>query len=412
MKNIIKNICNMFKYKECPVCHCPIGLKTLWKHSGTTRGLYCNSCAKCVFKICDCCDKVADKLSSVEGKKICNDCITKKTDECDDCGERKFTSNLISHYSEHLCRGCYDDANRQFRYIDLGERKQTSKTFTNNPNNGYIGTEIECLNSDRDKNAFVIKELKKFRFSQGKDGSLSRGGVEFRSMPMNGDLLFESIESFGEALNKKQYNVDKSCGLHIHLEVDQDLEFLKKTYLFYLRFEDMFFNMLPKSRRSRSYCAKFKRYYKDSPKEIMETTTLDGFKSMLYETSNYKRKIRYHGHSKRYCWANLHSIFYRGTLEIRSHSGTVNPAKIINWIMIHQRVLEFLKEKTSQEIGTMKVTKKAFLEIFDKPIQNYIKRRWKTFIKLEEKDFIARSPIYMNTKSLKTLGKEVPVQNV
>jgi len=134
---------------------------------------------------------------------------------------------------------------------------------------------------------------------------------------------------------------------------------------------------------------------------------LNNLKEMLYETKNYRSEIRHHGNDKRYCWVNLHSIFYRGTLEIRSHSGTVNPSKIINWIMIHQRALEFIKSKSIEEIATMKITKKAFLGIFNKPLQNYIKRRWKTFINLEEKDFNTRAPVYADAICLKRRIKNV-----
>lgn len=71
--------------------------------------------------------------------------------------------------------------------------------------------------------------------------------------------------------------------------------------------------------------------------------------------------------------------------------------------MIHHRALEFLHEKTLEEIATMKVTKKAFLEIFDRPIQNYIKKRWHTFIRLEENSFITKSPIYIKSMRLSNI---------
>jgi len=408
MVNIIKNkyinikngIKALFKLKRCSVCSEKAGLFSNKEYRTVDDVVYCKECAKNKFKFCECCDGIVPTLIKVERKNICAVCFRDRTSNCEDCGRRIFNNNLNSYNNNKLCLSCYNSAYRNFHRIDIGERKEPSKTFIKNPSNRYCGVEIECLNKNRDANCFIRKELKVLRFSQGRDGSLSHGGVEFRSVPMNGDLLFESIEEFGKELNKKHYRVDKTCGLHIHLEVKKELEFLKKLYLFYLRFEDMFFNMLPKSRRHIRYCKRFSGYYKDTPEDIISVKTLDEFKEMLYETSNYSRKIRQHGYDKRYCWANLHSIFYRGTLEIRSHSGTVNPSKIINWISIHQSVLKFLEDKSLEEIGSMKITKKAFLEIFDRPIQNYIKRRWITFIKFEEKDFKIRAPIYVNTKSL------------
>ncbi len=404
IKNLTKNITTkvkaFFELKRCSECsHC-IGWWIPEKSRKVEDKFYCESCAKENFKICDCCDKIVSRLRDVEGKKICNECFIAKTGKCNDCGDRFFNNHLISHNFQDYCRDCYRNFNRTFHSINIGQKKEYSKSFNKNPDKRFCGIEIECLNRSLNKNSFIKKELKEFRFSQGTDYSLSEGGVEFRSVPMNGDLLFNSLESFGKALNEKCYRVNSTCGLHLHLEVKQELEYLKKLYLFYLRFEDMFFNMLPKSRRSRKFCTRFKKYYKDTPKQILAVETLDKFKEMLYETKYYAGEIRSHGNSKRYCWANLHSIFYRGTLEVRSHSGTVNPAKIINWIMIHQRVLKFLDEKSLEEIGTMKVTKKAFLEIFSRPLQNYIKRRWTTFILLEEKDLKARAPVYIGAMLL------------
>lgn len=397
----------LFRSKKCSSCS-----KDIWSLLGakywTTEGNnYCEECARANFKFCECCNKIVNKLRTVEDKKICNDCFIDKTEKCPECGVRKFSTNFIMYAYDNVCNSCYRLLHRNFHNINIGQRKAVSKTFIKNPNKGYVGVEIECLNSYRDANSFILKELKEFRFSQGKDASLNYGGVEFRSVPMNGDLLFNSIEEFGKALNKKRYEVDSTCGLHIHLEVKQDIEHLKKLYLFYLRFEDMFFNMLPKSRRSKHYCARFKEYYKDTPEEIMEVETLNRFKEMLYETKYYSREIRSHENDKRYCWANLHSMFYRGTLEIRSHSGTINSSKIINWIMIHQRVLEFLDEKSLEDIGKIKVTKKSFLEIFNKPVQNYIKRRWATFIKFEEEDLKARAPVYINIMAARENIKNV-----
>ena len=156
--------------------------------------------------------------------------------------------------------------------------------------------------------------------------------------------------------------------------------------------------MLPKSRRNKDYCREFKRYYHDSVEDIMGIETLNKFKEMIYETRFYQGRIRSHRNDKRYCWANLHSIFYRGTLEIRSHSGTIDSSKIINWIIIHQRVLEVLKEKSLDEIREMKVNKTTFLSIFPNPIKNYICRRWKTFKHLEEEDLKVISAIYLRRR--------------
>ena len=393
MKNIIRRVYGHLKEKRCSQCSTEIGWRTIGWYTNSKKiitvcdKIYCIECARKNFKICDNCNHSVNKLQKIDRVRLCDKCFINKVSTCYDCGKLKLNKNMIIAERKIFCKDCYNIRYREFCSINIGQKKQCSKTFFNNHRSGYCGVEIECINNHRDKNCFVKKELLNYKFSQGTDSSLSRGGVEFRSVPMNGDLLFDSIKSFNKELRVRKYYIDKSCGLHIHLEVEKDLEFLKKLYLFYLRYEEMFFSMLPNSRRTRSFCKKFEKYYKDTPDKIMNVTSLDKFKEMIYETSNYRNDTRDHGYRKRYCWANLHSIFYRGTLEIRSHSGTINPLKIINWILIHQEVLDFLQRTSLKEIGKMKITRKAFLEIFPKPLQNYIKRRWRGFVKLEEEDF-------------------------
>lgn len=399
MIDIIKDL---FFCKKCSCCGDKIR-RTFYKNKYLIENnIYCLICARTKFNICDCCDNIFNKLIKLRGNNVCSNCFKNKTFICSLCGKKTLNSESASHKGNIICSDCYYDLHRDFEYINIGEKKVESNKFLNNPNKTYTGVEIECINSSRNKNCFIKKELLKLNFSQGTDASLPENmGVEFRSVPMNGDLLFNSIKNFCKILVEKKYYVNQKCGLHIHLEVDQELEFLKKIYLFYLKFEEMFFNMLPKSRRNIKYCCKFNKYYKDSIDDIINVETLNEFKEMIYETMYYNSEIKKRYNDKRYCWINLHSIFYRGTLEVRNHSGTINFSKIINWIIIHQRVLEFLKNTKIEDIIKMEVSKNSFLSIFSSRTQNYIRKRWRTFIKLvetNEEDLKSIYPIYVYNK--------------
>jgi len=43
----------------------------------------------------------------------------------------------------------------------------------------------------------------------------------------------------------------------------------------------------------------------------------------------------------RYCGLNLHSVFYRGTIEFRQHAGTVDEEKILRWAGILLFVVDY-----------------------------------------------------------------------
>lgn len=388
---ILKLILNYFynRKKRCPLCNRTHKIRYMKRYD---KKYYCMSCYKKNFNVCDVCEKVvSEKLRKFHHKKICNHCHSTKIINCSRCG-KKYGRWEIHKYNLNLyCEKCYSKYYREFRTIIFRPTKVKSTTFNKNPFTRYCGVEIECRNRHRNQNCFVKSELQKLKYSQCRDGSLNTGGVEFVSRPMKGDNLFNSITSFCNILNKNKYFVDKSCGLHIHLEVPKKIDCLKNIYLFYEKFEPLLFNMVPKSRQRTGYCKKYKRYYNNTPQTLFKTKTLNDFKSMVYETkSKYKIKniSSKHYYDKRYCWINFHSIFYRGTLEIRNHSGTISSTKINNWLLLHLTILDYLNKIDIDTINELKVNKKTFLSIFNKELQKYIKQRWDKFEKgnKEEKE--------------------------
>ena len=113
-------------------------------------------------------------------------------------------------------------------------------------------------------------------------------------------------------------------------------------------------------------------------------TSLHQFKRKYYKTNFYGSDINDRYFKKRYCWTNFHSLFYRGTLEIRAHSGTINSEKIKNWIIIHLTIMNFVKNKSVEEISALLVRKETFMNIFPTEIRKYLRSRWGKFKKTEE----------------------------
>lgn len=263
-------------------------------------------------------------------------------------------------------------------------KKLTSNSFKLNKFRNYCGIEIECI---ADSQGIRKEEAKEMHFNKGGDGSLSEGGVEFKSIPSRGDKLFKIIDKFCKELNDKKYYVDTTCGLHIHIETEQDLELLKKLYIFYSKYENLFFKMLPKSRQKSDYCEKFKEVDEYSISKIKKVNNLEDFKKLYYDTNSYGSNIREHDHKKRHCWCNFHSVFYRGTLEIRNHSGTINSEKIKKWILIHLYVKDFLKNRSIDYLNNLPNNRETFLEIFPLSLRKYIRQRWDKFPTAEENKF-------------------------
>lgn len=319
----------------------------------------------------------------------CSDCRVEMTRGdsyiCEDCSDNLCENcfrycNSCEIYCCRTCRHNCDEEDCEGQQIQIPFRIEKSKTFKINKFKNNCGVEIETINSDMEKNFFDFDKLKELGFSQMYDGSLETCG-EFVSNAFNGDLLFNKIDRMCGELVNKNYDIDKKCGLHIHIKIPKTLTYLKKVVLFYQKYESYFFQMLPKSRLGNRYCLPFKHiyYFNENIKEIKD---IHDFKKRIYGTSNIrslKRMTKYKYHDKRYCWLNLHSLFYRGTLEIRNHNATIDKDKIKNLFSMHLEALDLLKKINLEMILNFPDDQKFFLSIFSPSIQEHIKERWKKF---------------------------------
>lgn len=347
--------------------------------------LYCRCCFDVLFLNCEWCNNYVLRNFSYycQGDSICDKCASEDTFICDRCGERLHND---AYEADGYCSSCYEDLEEEEEpeNIEIPFKIGKSKTFDKNPFKNTCGIEIECIN--KNKHEFYREELKSYGFSQLYDGSLNSNGVEFRSNAFNGDLLFNKIDDFLRVLNRSGFKIDKSCGLHIHIKIPQSVEYLKKIAFFYQTYEPFFFNMLPDSRRDNFYCKNFSRMYKSIN---LKDRNYYHIKSKVYNSKDKSfqdivSKEKYN--DSRYCWVNLHSVFYRGTLEIRNHSGTLNADKIKKWLLIHLTCLEFLNRLPSEIIFRLPKNEMLFLSLFPRELKEYIINRWQKFYYNSERE--------------------------
>lgn len=340
--------------------------------------LYCRDCTMRLFKVCESCNKIVDRVGRFRGRKVCDDCKEKYTVTCSICNKTRAKWEMRNGY----CGDCRDAMSRSFRSVHLRQKFLKSTSFLANPSRRFCGVELECRNRNRDRNSFITRELNKYNFSQVRDSSINGGGVEFVSSAINGDRLFNNVETFCDVIKGKSYFVDKSCGFHAHFKVPLQVGYLKKLYIFYEKYEKYLFMMQPRSRQETSYCEKFDSIYHHSGDRVVDIANLNDFKRMIYETTSLGSisiESRRKYNDKKYCWANFHSVFYRGTLEIRNHAGTINKEKIVNWLKLHLTILDLLKRIELKDIYELEKSEESFLRLFDNNLQTYIKKRWDTF---------------------------------
>lgn len=203
------------------------------------------------------------------------------------------------------------------------------------------------------------------------------------------ETKFEPI--FDETIKKKK-------GMYVvKLNDSIRLDRLKTLLYFYLIFDDVFTHMVsPSRRKGNSYCAPLADSY--NSEEIESVKTYKEFHSMWYKNRNPRAAIvasRDHYNASRYHNLNLHSLFSRfGTVEIRSHGGTIDAGKILLWTALHQHIvdmigedkitLEQIKKLSSNEYDlTVKATQMITLLKLPTHLNKYVKRLLKFFSDLE-----------------------------
>lgn len=155
-------------------------------------------------------------------------------------------------------------------------------------------------------------------------------GFELVSPPMKGlDGMLE-IKVVCEALRECGTQVNRTCGLHVHHDAGdltgKDLVWLQRMYI---RCETVIDGLHPQSRRGMNqYCQSVKGY--QDPQDLGHKINKMSIEDVL---TYYHRYDRY---------GKLNLLAYRrhGTVEFRQAAGTIDPKKILNWVVFTQAMVE------------------------------------------------------------------------
>jgi len=150
-------------------------------------------------------------------------------------------------------------------------------------------------------------------------------GWEIVSPPLEGLDGFEQIKKVCKALNSLKAKVDRTCGLHVHIDANGlGKSEIEKIWIQFAKWEKAFDAMVPASRRNNHrYCDGLGIPFYSL---IHNSLKRKDFKS---NPAGYIRSI-----IGRYSKLNIVSYIVHGTIEFRQHSGTTDSEKIINWIII------------------------------------------------------------------------------
>lgn len=174
------------------------------------------------------------------------------------------------------------------------------------------------------------------------DGSLRGGnGMEIVSPPLAGEAGLEQVRKVCAALTRAGCRVNRSCGLHVHVEARSlGLDAIKRLVGLYLSGESVIDSLLPLSRRggANMYCKSLTG---------ANRTAID----TAYNVAGVASAVS-GGRVDRYVKLNLCSFWRHGTVEFRQHSGTVDGEKAIQWIRLCLRMVAAAMQQSAIAIGS------------------------------------------------------------
>ena len=143
----------------------------------------------------------------------------------------------------------------------------------------------------------------------------------------------ETVQACIRALRKAGAKVNKSCGLHIHIDgANHTAKSLKNLAFTFRAKQDLIFKAVAPERKNNRYCAPLTDDLVDNIKKIkkLEDQTM---KEAWYGTYyDWGRDSTAHYHCSRYHALNYHSLWYRGTVEFRLFNSTLHAGEVRAYI--------------------------------------------------------------------------------
>lgn len=216
------------------------------------------------------------------------------------------------------------------------------------------GVELEFVsNHDRYEMARLIEEAtgqhitiagysdKSNKWRLKSDSSVSgRGmyGMELVTPILHGESDMELLKSI-VAVCEANGSVNRTCGMHVHVDItNAEATPLKKLMKFFAKYENAIGGVLSESRRG-----SYNGYCRD---HFQGTENLVG----IFKNLNGKEVRNLIGHrffSQRGKW-NFQNYWRHGTVENRAHQGTLNVAKVENWVRLTQAIVACAFESRGQ----------------------------------------------------------------
>ena len=241
----------------------------------------------------------------------------------------------------------------------------------------YFGTSVHYCGTYYDTWGVTDPEGKEWKLMS--DGSINAerktesgyefvGRGEYQVEMVTPKLTYAELPKLQECVRrvrKAGAKVNKSCGIHVHVDAsNHNRQSLKNLIGIMFSKEDILFKALQVDpARARDFCRKVREPMLRQARTLSsdETSDLTQLENIWYE-GNVKSTDHYNW--TRYYALNLHSVFYRGTVEWRCFNSTLHAGKVAAYVnlclaisaqAIAQRSTVMRKTQSENELFTFRV---------------------------------------------------------
>lgn len=200
------------------------------------------------------------------------------------------------------------------------------------------------------------------------DGYEATGDRHYWVEMVSPKLTYAELPKFQECVRQMRHaggKVNDSCGIHVHVDAaNHNRQSLKNLLSIMFSKEDILFKALDVNpHRVEVFCKKVREPMLRKARRLSaeETTDLTQLESIWYEGDVESGK---HYSWTRYYALNLHSVFYRGTVEFRCFNSTLHAGRAAAYInlclaisaqAINQRSAIMQKTHSDNELFTFRV---------------------------------------------------------
>ena len=310
-----------------------------------TRGDYiCANCGMCQDGTLPCCRCFRCVWCGERSSNVCSGC-----DRCGGCG------CACDEEHDPAPRPRYRASSHSLFFEQRIKFHPVRRGCPDNPSTRLVALEIEC--SSIDQHDPLVDTVRRWGGSIVPDGTTGRYGFEINTAPAAGDKLVAQLRDIAAALTAGGAQVTATCGLHVHIDCRDVYSYdLRRIVLLYAHLEPALFAMQPASRLGSRWCKAVNGHYLDNglpttyrPKEskarlIGNIYYPGAFSGTDEKTRKARRSFAGYRTSKyldsRYFSLNLHSYWYRRTVECRLHSATVARRKLIGWAVLWASIVD------------------------------------------------------------------------